>query len=175
MKPSNVILQPDGKLKLVDFGTVKRIVGQHSDTVALGTIPYASPEQFSGQDTPRSDIYALGMTLHYLLTGIKPGRGEYFPVKHWRPDIPDDLNAIINKCVQQNPDNRYQSCQELLYDLDHQNYFSNSIRNRNIFSFLKLFKKKPATAFKQSKNNHIQAEAHTSFLRGTGYPVPLSL
>lgn len=154
MKPSNVILQPDRKLKLVDFGTVRSIVDCHSDTVALGTIPYASPEQFSGQDTPRSDIYALGMTLHYLLTGITPGRGEYFPVKHWRPDIPDDLNAIINKCVQQNPDNRYQSCQELLYDLEHQNYFSNSIRNRNFFGFLKLFKKKPKTDFQQSKNKH---------------------
>lgn len=119
MKPANVMLKPEGNIKIIDFGIAREYKEQNlSDTTVLGTKGYAPPEQYSGQTDARSDIYALGMTMHHLLTGVDPRNGEaYAPVREWNPELSEGVEAIINKCVSPAPENRYQDCKELLIDL----------------------------------------------------------
>lgn len=121
MKPANVMLKPEGNVKIIDFGIAREYKEQNlADTTVLGTKGYAPPEQYSGQTDARSDIYALGMTMHHLLTGVDPRTGEpYAPVRQWNPELSEGIEAIIDKCVQPASENRYQSCADLLYDLEH--------------------------------------------------------
>ena len=121
MKPANVMLKPEGNIKIIDFGIAREYKEQKlADTTVLGTKGYAPPEQYSGQTDPRSDIYALGMTMHHLLTGVDPRGGDpYAPVRQWNPELSEGIEVIIDKCVQPAAENRYQSCSDLLYDLEH--------------------------------------------------------
>ncbi len=121
MKPANVMLKPEGNIKIIDFGIAREYKEQKlADTTVLGTKGYAPPEQYSGQTDARSDIYALGMTMHHLLTGIDPRTGEaYAPVRMWNPELSEGIEMIIDKCVQPAAEHRYQNCQDLLYDLEH--------------------------------------------------------
>lgn len=124
MKPGNVMLKPDGTVKLIDFGIAREYKEQNiADTVSLGTKGYAAPEQFGGkgQTDARTDVYCLGVTLHHLLTGHSPTDPPYelYPIRQYRPELSAGLEEIIEKCVQPNPSDRYQSCAELLYALEH--------------------------------------------------------
>lgn len=121
MKPANVMLKPEGNIKIIDFGIAREYKEQNlADTTVLGTKGYAPPEQYSGQTDPRSDIFALGMTMHHLLTGIDPRNGEpYAPVRQWNPELSEGIEIIIDKCVEPAAENRYQSCADLIYDLEH--------------------------------------------------------
>ena len=121
MKPANVMLKPEGNIKIIDFGIAREYKEQNlADTTVLGTKGYAPPEQYSGQTDPRSDIFALGMTMHHLLTGVDPRNGEaYASVRQWDPSLSEGIEAIIDKCVQPAAENRYQSCADLIYDLEH--------------------------------------------------------
>ncbi len=124
MKPANVMMKPDGNLKLIDFGIAREYKEQNlADTVSLGTKGYAAPEQFGGkgQTDARTDVYCLGVTLYHLVTGQNPCEPPYelYPIRHWNPALSGGLERIIMKCTQLNPDDRYQSCAELLYALNH--------------------------------------------------------
>ncbi|WP_284036494.1 serine/threonine-protein kinase [Neobacillus sp. 114] len=124
MKPANVMLKPDGNLKLIDFGIAREYKEQNlADTVSLGTKGYAAPEQFGGkgQTDPRTDVYCLGVTLYHLVTGHNPTEPPYelYPIRQWNPSLSGGLERIIEKCTQLNPDDRYQSCAELMYALNH--------------------------------------------------------
>lgn len=121
MKPANVMLKPEGNIKIIDFGIAREYKEQNlADTTVLGTKGYAPPEQYSGQTDPRSDIFALGMTMHHLLTGVDPRNGEpYAPVRQWNPELSEGIEIIIDRCVEPAAENRYQSCADLLYDLEH--------------------------------------------------------
>lgn len=121
MKPANVMLKPEGNIKIIDFGIAREYKEQNlADTTVLGTKGYAPPEQYSGQTDARSDIFALGMTMHHLLTGIDPRNGEpYAPVRQWNPELSEGIEIIIDRCVEPATENRYQSCSDLLYDLEH--------------------------------------------------------
>jgi eukaryotic-like serine/threonine-protein kinase len=124
MKPANVMLKPDGHLKLIDFGIAREFKEQNlADTVSLGTKGYAAPEQFGGkgQTDARTDVYCLGVTLYHLVTGQNPCEPPYelYPIREWNPHLSGGLEKIIQKCTQLNPDDRYQSCAELLYALNH--------------------------------------------------------
>lgn len=125
MKPPNIMLKPDGAVKLIDFGTARTYKGtKNSDTTNLGTLGYAAPEQYGNRETDgRTDIYSLGMTMHYLLTGQDPSRESppyiYYPVRYWRPEIHEGIERIIDKCTRADMQHRYQSCDELLYALEH--------------------------------------------------------
>lgn len=124
MKPSNVMLKPDGNIKIIDFGIAREYKEQSlGDTVSLGTKGYAAPEQFGGkgQTDARTDIYCLGVTLYHLVTGHSPCDPPYeiYPIRHWNPQLDPGLEAIVEKCTQLNPNDRYQSCSELLYALQH--------------------------------------------------------
>lgn len=121
MKPANVMLKPEGNIKIIDFGIAREYKEQKlADTTVLGTKGYAPPEQYSGQTDARSDIFALGMTMHHLLTGVDPRTGgTYAPVRMWNPGISEGVEAIIDRCVQPASENRYQTCADLIYDLEH--------------------------------------------------------
>ena len=124
MKPANVMLKPDGRVMLIDFGIAREFKENRvADTVCLGTRGYAAPEQYGGhgQTDGRTDIYCLGATLYHLLTGHNPSEPpfEMYPIRYWNPKLSSGLEEIILKCTQQNPADRYQSCAELMYDLEH--------------------------------------------------------
>lgn len=126
MKPSNVMLKPDGKVMLIDFGTAREFKENSvADTTCLGTQGYAAPEQYGGhgQTDARTDIYCLGATLYHLLTGHNPSEPPYemYPIRYWNPELSSGLEEIILKCTQKNPDDRYQNCGGLLYALEHYN------------------------------------------------------
>lgn len=141
MKPANLILMPDNHLKVVDFGIVRIYdLMKNRDTCWLGTKGYAAPEQYGGcqQTDARTDIFGLGMTMHHLVTGVDPKQPPYEtkPICQINPDLPKGLEYIISKCIQPNPDDRYQNCDELMDDL-------NNYMNLPKKSFLgKLFGKK---------------------------------
>ncbi len=123
MKPSNVMLKPDGNIALIDFGTAREFKSTSvADTTCLGTRGYAAPEQFGGQGQTdaRTDIYCLGATMYHLVTGHNPATPPYemYPIRQWNPMLSSGLEEIILKCTQLNPNDRYQSCAELLYALD---------------------------------------------------------
>lgn len=124
LKPSNVMLKPDGKIMIIDFGTAREFKEQSiEDTKCLGTQGYAAPEQYGGhgQTDARTDIYNLGATMYHLLTGHNPSLPPYemYPIRQWNPSLSSGLEAIVTKCTQRNPNDRYQSCAELMYALEH--------------------------------------------------------
>lgn len=124
MKPANIMLKPDGNVTLIDFGTAREFKEKNlADTTCLGTIGYAAPEQFGGQGQTdaRTDIYCLGATLYHLVTGCNPCEPPYEirPIREINPNLSNGLEKIITKCTQKNPDDRYQSCEELMYALEH--------------------------------------------------------
>lgn len=123
MKPANIMLQPDGTLKLIDFG-IAREYKQDSggDTAYIGTKGYAAPEQFgTAQTDARTDIYALGVTMYHLVTGKSPYDPPYqfVPARQLNGRLSHGMEYILNKCVQPEPEERYQSVDKLLYDLNH--------------------------------------------------------
>lgn len=132
LKPGNIMLKPEGTVKIIDFGIAREFKGENlSDTTALGTEGYAAPEQYSGQTDERSDIYALGMTMHHLLTGADPkNAGGYKPARQYDASISEGIEAIINKCVEPAAQNRYQSCGELLRDLRHPELVTKGYRKK---------------------------------------------
>ena len=118
MKPANLMLKPNGNICIIDFGIAREFIETKADTTVLGTRGYAPPEQYSGLTEPRSDIFALGMTMHHLLTGVDPTRGEqYEPVRYWNPELSEGIEAIIDKCVEPSLEKRYQNCSDLMLDL----------------------------------------------------------
>lgn len=144
MKPANVMLKPEGNIKIIDFGIAREYKEQNlADTTVLGTKGYAPPEQYSGQTDPRSDIFALGMTMHHLLTGVDPRNGEpYAPVRQWNPELSEGIEIIIDRCVEPAAENRYQSCADLLYDLEHPELITKGFKKkqkRKLISFIVAF------------------------------------
>lgn len=123
MKPSNIMLQPDGSLKLIDFGIAREYKQEsNADTTYIGTKGYAAPEQFGkAQTDARTDIYSLGVTMYHLLTGKSPYEPPYqfVPVRQLVPELSHGIEYILNKCVQSEPADRYQTVDELVDDLDH--------------------------------------------------------
>ncbi len=123
MKPANIILQPNGSVSLIDFGTAREYKKYAlRDTTCLGTVGFAAPEQFGGmgQTDARTDIYNLGVTLYYLVTGKNPAEPPYeiLPIRQVNANLSRGLEYIIQKCVQKDPDARFQSARELLDALD---------------------------------------------------------
>lgn len=127
MKPANVMLKPNGSIMVIDFGTAKNYEIEYGETTGIGTVGYAAPEQYIGsglgRTDARTDIYCLGITLYYLLTNIDPCKNLISDksVRAVNPALSHGLDAIIQKCTQFQPADRYQSCAELMYDLENYN------------------------------------------------------
>lgn len=115
LKPENILIPENGSLKIIDFNTAKRHEwGRDSDTVIIGTRKYAAPEQFGyKQSDARTDIYALGVMMNYLLTKKYPDECLYISEKYGKIS----LSEIIRKCIEFSPDSRYQTVMDLRRDL----------------------------------------------------------
>lgn len=141
MKPSNVMIKPEGGVKLIDFGTAKEyIIENNADTTALGTRGYAAPEQFGDSQgrgiyktDARTDIYNLGATLYHIVTGKNPCEPPYEmkPIREWNPALSTGLEKIILKCTQPDPNDRYQNCSELMYALEHYTELDDEYKKKN--------------------------------------------
>ena len=133
IKPQNIIISKDGKVKVTDFGIAKAITSNTVSTNAMGSVHYTSPEQARGGfSDQRSDIYSIGITLFEMVTGQVPFDGETtveVAMKHLQqeitppselvPDIPYSLEQIILKCTQKSSERRYESTGALIQDLKH--------------------------------------------------------
>ncbi len=108
MKPGNLLLTKDRQLKLVDFGIAGR------EKAALGTRGFAPPEQYRGECDPRSDVFSLGKTLHFLLTGADPRESVWYrDPGNYRDDISLALRKVILKATETDPEARFQSAAEM--------------------------------------------------------------
>ena len=131
IKPQNIIMSRDGKVKVTDFGIAKVADSTTVTTTAAGTVHYISPEQArGGYSDERSDIYSLGITMYEMVTGRVPFEGEtnvavalmhiqseITPPIQLEPSIPVSFEKIILKCTQKKPERRYASARELIADL----------------------------------------------------------
>lgn len=117
LKPQNVMLDADGRVKVIDFGIAKSATDEGVFAYSEGT---SAPEQrISGQSDERSDIYSLGATLYYILTGRYPGELIRTPVADGKtikrdPALPAELEPIIRRCLASKPEERYQTMDEVL-------------------------------------------------------------
>lgn len=139
MKPANVMLKPDGNVMLIDFGAAREYKPWgHRDTVSLGTRGYAAPEQYdeAGQSDVRTDIYCFGVMLFQLLTGENPHGLR--PVCQVNPSLSSGLEAVIIRCTQFKKEDRYQSCEELLYALNHYWAWDASYRRKQSIKLMKF-------------------------------------
>ena len=131
IKPQNIIISREGKVKLTDFGIAKATTSQTTTSSAMGSVHYASPEQARGGYVDhRSDIYSLGIVMYEMVTGRVPFDGEtavtvavkhlqeqMVPPSEYCPEIPYSLEQIIKKCTEKSPDRRYQDIGDLMADL----------------------------------------------------------
>lgn len=176
MKPSNVMLKPDGTVNLIDFGTAREFKEDRvEDTKCLGTQGYAAPEQYGGhgQTDARTDIYCLGATLYHLLTGHNPSQPPYemYPIRQWNPGLSSGLEEIILKCTQKNPADRYQNCAELMYALEHYTELDAEFKRtqkRKMSAFiaaasLTLVMAVGATGFRVAESN-VTAQTYDSYI-----------
>ncbi len=134
IKPQNIMLFPDGTIKVMDFGIARfsRIDGKTLSDKTIGSVHYISPEQARGDMTDeRSDIYSVGVMLYEMLTGRKPFDGENpvaIALKHMQedpvppreimPSIPEALEEIVMHAMERDPARRYQSAAEMIKDID---------------------------------------------------------
>ena len=131
IKPQNIIISKEGKVKVTDFGIAKAATSNTITSNVMGSVHYTSPEQArGGYSDEKSDIYSLGITMFEMLTGRVPFNGETtvaIAIKHiqeefpspreYVPEIPVCVEQIVFKCCQKSPDRRYQSMSELIVDL----------------------------------------------------------
>ena len=131
IKPQNIIISRDGKVKVTDFGIAKATNSNTITSNAMGSVHYLSPEQArGGYSDEKSDIYSLGVTLYEMLSGKVPFagdntvsvallhiQGEAMPLRELDPEIPVSIDKIVQKCMQKRPERRYHSSSELIADL----------------------------------------------------------
>ncbi|MGD8342242.1 MAG: protein kinase [Desulfobacterales bacterium] len=155
INPQNIFLTYEGQVKIIDFGIAK--AASHNSTthegLIKGKIAYMSPEQAMGHVIDhRSDIFSTGIILYELLAGRRMFEGEtmhiysqvrearYTPLKKLRSDLPDKLYAIVDRALAKEPDSRYQTCGQMLADLE-ECIFELSVRpnSRSFAGFIKNF------------------------------------
>src|SRR2546423_5362358 len=125
IKPANIIIgEKDKRAHLVDFGIARADVArnaQRKQTSALGTPGYAPPEQYQGNADPRSDLYALGATLHHLLTNRDPRNHPPFtypPARTLNPQLSPDIERVLTRALNNDINQRYQSAAAMKRDID---------------------------------------------------------
>lgn len=131
IKPQNIIISRDGKVKVTDFGIAKATNSNTVTSNAMGSVHYLSPEQArGGYSDAKSDIYSLGVTIYEMLSGKVPFagdnnvsvallhiQGEAMPLREVDPEIPISIDKIVQKCMQKKAERRYHTASELIIDL----------------------------------------------------------
>lgn len=131
IKPQNIIISREGKVKVTDFGIAKAATSNTINSNAMGSVHYISPEQArGGYSDEKSDIYSLGITLYEMLSGMVPFagentvsvallhiQGEATPLRQLDASIPISLERIVAKCMEKKPERRYHTASELIADL----------------------------------------------------------
>jgi len=117
MKPSNIMLNEHGHVVLIDFGIAKVFRGEQRGTM-IGTEGYSPPEQYRGEATPQGDIYALGATMHHLLSGCDPTKEPPFsfherPLQQHNATVSHDVEAVVARALSYKPEERFASIAEL--------------------------------------------------------------
>lgn len=136
MKPDNIMVQSDGNIKLLDFG-ISEIITKDNMIIkeALGTRGFAAPEQ-KVKGSPydlRSDIFGVGRTMYYMLTGLNPsviGEQNLRGIREVNPSVSIGLERVVNKCMEEDVNKRYQSIEEVLYDIQNYNKLDYSYRKK---------------------------------------------
>ena len=163
IKPENIIRSRGGKLYLVDFGAAKVVTGTAilQTGTSIGTPEFVAPEQSRGKAIYSSDLYSLGTTCIYLLTGVSPF--ELFDISEykwvWRQylvdnSVSDELSNILDKLIENATSRRYQSVGEILKDVNHQKILN--FNNNQSVSYSNVEKKSISTTVKQLKNMYWQ-------------------
>ena len=133
VKPQNIIISTDGKVKVTDFGIARAASSNTISSNVMGSVHYSSPEQVrGGYSDEKSDIYSLGITLYEMVTGKVPFDGdttvaiaikhlqeEMVPPRELTPDLPTSLEQIIFKCTQKSVNRRYERMEDVIEDLRH--------------------------------------------------------
>ena len=122
IKPSNIMIDSLGRVRLIDFGIAKVFVSGTKHTM-IGTEGYSAPEQYRGDVTPLSDIYSLGATFHHILSRKDPRLEPPFsfnerPIRTFNPNVSDALADIISRALNMDPKDRFQSCLEMKQALE---------------------------------------------------------
>jgi serine/threonine-protein kinase len=157
IKPQNIIISTEGKVKVTDFGIARASSSQTISADVMGSVHYASPEQArNGYVDGRSDIYSLGITMFEMLAGRVPFNGETtvaIAIRHIQeelpslnkfvPDVPASVVAIVEKCCRKSPDRRYQSMTEVITDLKHSHlpvsrYTAADIKSRHFLTAIRF-------------------------------------
>jgi serine/threonine protein kinase len=123
MKPSNIMIDSFGKIRLIDFGIAKIFDSSTKGHTMIGTEGYCAPEQYKGNVTTLSDIYSLGATLHHILTRKDPRLEPPFsfserPIQDFNPEVPDTLVRAVEKALEFEPQKRFQSCAEMKAEIE---------------------------------------------------------
>jgi serine/threonine protein kinase len=130
IKPENIIVKPDGAIKLLDFGAAKELKEKEMSNTVTGSRPFMSPEQIMGKSQRRSDVWALGVVMFVLYTGMFPFYHDVekvlmdmilenppSPPSKFNEELDPEIERIILKCLEKNPENRYSDAKALQEDI----------------------------------------------------------